>query len=698
MKIIIAHPKSSFIEAITQMLSEMDNNYTIVSATTLATFVEKIASSSFDIAILDSDLANHNHPAFLKILDTLKDESSIILLGQAQEKELLEKSKQAGVEHIILKESGYLSTLATQLSKLVTRIPSLTEESSPVVNPTANLGHKLSENDKKTPGKKATVVQGGYFVCDRRGRFLSVNNVLESISRYSVRELLQLSIVDLIAENEDSTTVLRRIFDSALHGKQSEMAVPLVDKYGERHLCKLVLRVLRDDSLGGQNIGFRGTFYLIEPESRNLQKLPVDQNTMISELVNLVHDGYSDPLNIFLRRIIEVVCQVFKFKRSTIALLDRRKQAFMKQAMIGYTQDEGQTIEQRALQVPREVIDRIFGDRFRIKVIYFNQDQRELPHEDNPGVPERRTQRRRPLNEWHRRDLILINLIDFKGNSFGYISLDEPLENVVPTRSTFHNLELFSRLVSMAIENYYRFNVLGKKNRRLKQILANSNIFKLHLSLTDLLLEMVWSAKNTLEFNHISLLLINRKTQLLETKAVACDDKIKQVQIRELTYDVNEFSDLLRDDYQTGKSYLINREEPVLDHLKQIYYGSNSRVQVNDGWPNWAVLLVPIRGRDGKIIGFFLADDPYDMRIPSPESIHTLEILANQIAVAIDNRIMFVQAKDKIERSETKVLESELEGDHQESVLDLSITTDSELDNEDISKSGLKKLVERFLR
>ena len=370
---------------------------------------------------------------------------------------------------------------------------------------------------------------------------------------------------------------------------------------------------------------------------------------------------------------------------------------FIKQAMVGYTEDEGDSIEQRALEVPREVIDRIFADRYRIKVIYYNQDQRELPHEDNPGVPERRTQRRRPLNEWHKRDLVLLNLKDHKGNSFGYISLDNPYEGVVPTRSTFHNLELFSRLVSMSIENYYRFSALAKKNRRLKQILSNSNIFKLHLSLTELLNEIVWSAKYTLEFNLISLVLISKKTQLLETKAVACDDKIKQIQIRELTFNIHDFSDLLRDDYQIGKSYLINREEPVLEHFKHIYYGADGNLRMSEGWPNWALLLVPIKGRDGKIIGFFMADDPNDMRIPSSETIHTLEILANQIAVAIDNRIMYVQAKEQGKPDKGNGKQDEKEKDR--AFFDVTSSDDIFADgDEDFTKGGFKKLVERFLR
>jgi len=210
----------------------------------------------------------------------------------------------------------------------------------------------------------------------------------------------------------------------------------------------------------------------------------------------------------------------------------------------------------------------------------------------------------------------------------------------------------------------------------------------LHLSLTELLNEVVWSANYSLDFNLVTLVLVSKKTQMLETKAVACNDKIKQTQLLELTFDIHEFSNLLRDEYKVGQSYLISREEFVLEHFKQIYYGAETSLNIDDSWPMHALLLVPIRGRDEKIIGFFMADDPQDTRFPTPETVHTLEILANQIAVAIDNRIMYVQAKEP--RKNGSNGKSDRYGDFESA-------EDAEFSSEDF-RGGFKKMVERFLR
>lgn len=691
MNILIAHPKLSFIEATTQMLLAQNANYKIVGAQSLNDLVEKISISFFQVFLIDSDLATNNRPALLRILEALKDESFVIVLLREGD-DFFQHVKNLGIQEKIIKSSGYLVSISHAVKRAFdaasarsgTPQPLAGAKEPAIVAPTHRSGFSPRPNDQLP-----ALQEEGFFVCDRRGRYLSVNSTFELMTRYSEHELLQLSILDVIADAQSDENYLRKLFDISTNHGNHTIEVRIQDKYGERHPAILHVRILRDESSQREIIGFQISVKPLPPSPQKAHRYQIDQSKLVAEFANLVHLGYSEPLTIFLRRIIEVICQAFKFKRSTLALLDHRRNVFVKQAMVGYTENEGRSIERRTLEVPSEVIERIFEDRYRIKVIYYNQEQRGVAAEDNPGVPERRTQRRRPLNEWHKRDLVLLNLRDANGRPYGYISLDEPQDGTIPSRSTFHNLELVSRLVGMAIENYYRFSLLDKKNRRLKQILSNSNIFKLHLSLTELLNEMVWSAKYSLDFNLVTLVLISKKTQMLETKAVACDDKIKQTQLLELTFDIHEFSNLLRDEYQVGRSYLINREEFVLEHFKQIYYGAETSLNLYEGWPTCALLLVPIRGRDEKIIGFFMADDPQDTRFPTPETVHTLEILANQIAIAIDNRIMYVQAKEPAKNGGNGKTE-------RYGILDNDTNTD--FSGDDLTRGGFKKIVERFLR
>ncbi|RQW02507.1 GAF domain-containing protein [candidate division KSB1 bacterium] len=400
---------------------------------------------------------------------------------------------------------------------------------------------------------------------------------------------------------------------------------------------------------------------------------------LIAEFVSLVHFGYSEPLNLFLFRILDALCQVFKFKRATLALIDFRRDVFVKLAMVGYPGQEGVSVRS-AVAVPRRVVERIFHDQHRMKVLRSDQDPQYDKAEEHPAVPERGSGRRRRSAEWNKRDLLLLSLKDDNGRPYGYISLDEPWDGHMPTRVIWQNLELAARLVGMSIESYYQFSLLARKNRRLSHMLSNANIFKLHLGLTELLNEMVWSARHSLDFNLVTLALMSKKSQRLETKAVACDDKIKQKQLLALTFDMSEFSHLVRDDYLIGKSYLVNRKEPVLDHFKQIYYGADNRLNLDDGWSQNALILVPVRGRDEKTIGYFMADDPQEARLPTPDAVQMLEILADQIGVAIDNRIMYVQAKERLAKANADL-----------------VSRHNDVATQDESRD-FKKIVEHFLR
>ncbi|OPZ80790.1 MAG: PAS fold protein [bacterium ADurb.Bin431] len=535
------------------------------------------------------------------------------------------------------------------------------------------------------PARETETPEEGFFICDRRGRFLSANRSLQTMLNYAEEELLELSLSDLLSREEE-----QRLFNDIFTCSPDQEIFPIqlhfIDKVGERRPVSLKIRMLRDESREKRVIGFRGSVTLVAAE----RGMPAsvygmfDQGVMIRHLFDLVQMSYTEPLNVLLKRIGEVVCQIFGFQRSTIALLDRRKKAYIKHAMVGYGENRTVAAGEKTLEVPEEVVDRLFVDKAQVKVIYYSQESGSL---GSPALPLTQTELPTVESRWHPRDLALLRLADHRGHQFGYISIDEPLDNVTPARSTFDNLELFSQLVAMVIENYYRFSTIERRNRRLKQILINSNIFKLYLSLNELLKEVVWSVKFSLEFNLVSLVLISKKSGQLETKAVACDDRIKLGQLQELAFDLRDFSALLREEYRRGKSYLISSEEEVLRHFKQIYYGSLSNGHYADGWPRYALLLVPIKSREGKIIGFILADDPADGKLPTTESVHIMEILANQVAIAIDNRMLYVQAKEKPQSTEPPAASEPADGP------DAGVT-----DYPEENSTGLRRLVDRFLR
>ncbi|MBC7187839.1 MAG: PAS domain-containing protein [Calditrichaeota bacterium] len=491
------------------------------------------------------------------------------------------------------------------------------------------------------PAQEAPEQPTASCVVDQKLRILSANKNMERLTDYSDEELLELTLADLFGEGDQDHVY--RWFEALGSGQAAPLPCTLIGKKGKRVQVELAATPFREGD--GEIAGYRVRIREVVPPAPKVEVVhAVDQLKMVDELAALISACYGRPLSVLLDLLAKVVCQVFRFKRCTVALLDRRRKVFVKQAMVGYRSTGDQP---RTLEVPAEVIDRVFARKYRVKVLYYNRELRDARTAVGALTGDRRTQDRRPVGEWHRRDLVLINLLDAEGRTFGYISLDDPLEGFVPNRDTFHNLEIFGRLAALIIENYWHFSTLERRTRRLKQILATSNIFKLYLSLSELLKEVVWSIKFSLDFNLVVLALVSKRTQLLEVKAVACEDKIKQLQIGELAFELEEIAGLLQDRYRRNRSYFVDREEPVLAPLKAIY-----RPAVSNGdegmWPTWGLVLVPLVSRSEKIIGFLVVDDPVDGRVPNMETIRTLEMLANQVAIAIDNRVMYVELKRQL--------------------------------------------------
>ncbi|HPG40932.1 MAG TPA: PAS domain S-box protein [bacterium] len=731
MKIVIAHPNASYVEATRQVLSVQNQHYLPLGATTLQEVVDHFTKADFDILLIDSELANGKREIFCDTIKKISHDLPVILTINEDDDFIAIRGKELGVFECVIKRKGYLAALSESLKRAAKFKKRLQPAQPPI--------HKITSLPVKEE-KSVSLVSGesGYFVCDRKGRFLSVSKYLQKVTGYTNDELLELTIIDILSLT-DSNDFFNKVFNIAAKKPAASFDVFMLNKGGQKSHARIQLSLIYDDTNPKLIIGFRGNLIILAEEKTSvaLQKYSIDQKNMISEIVDVIHRSYTDSIDVLLKNLSELVCQVFGFKRSTVALLDPRKHAFVKQAMVGYAEKEDPA-SQQTMEVPQKVVEKIFSDKSHVKVIYHKKEQRQLTTNLNHELVQNNSLDNQPIPEWHKRDLIILNLTDQSNRTFGYISLDEPHPGNVPTKATFYNLELFSRLVSITVENYYRISTLERRNRRMKQILVNSNVFKLYYSLSELLKEVVWSVKFSLDFSMVSLVLISKKSGMLETKAVACEDKVKLAQIKELNYDLAEFSNLLRKEYMLGKSYFVKNEERILRPLKRVYYGSDGGEFFADCWPNWAVIIVPIKSREGKIIGFLIVDDPVDCRLPSLDTMHTLEILANQIAIAIDNRVMYVQAKERslpepdLENEQPEALQNEpapqvapgaafiqesnafltpqqlntqIPVINQEEIKpvqnetqDEDVTSSDFFEEADFTKTGFKKLVERFLR
>jgi CheY-like chemotaxis protein len=485
--------------------------------------------------------------------------------------------------------------------------------------------------------------RNGVYVIERlREREINIPLVLllEEGDKARGQQALGKGATDYLVKDTEFFRRLPLILEELLHGRKTVSNIPSVKViHGESGADETEIEL----SVASR----QGEDTRSDTDGKSTQ---MDQHALMQEISQTILACSGEPLNLLLERLAEVGCQMFRFNRSTIALLDERVGVFRRQIMIGYRgSPEG---ERRTGEISRDIIERLFGARFHIKMVYRNQSSLDVADLLNAQVSERRTQQRRPPDQWRKGDVILVNLNNEMGATSGYISFDSPEDGMILTRELFHNMELYGQAASFAIENHHRFSLLEKRSRRMEQLLVTTNIFKLNLKLNELFNEIVWSIKFSSDFNLVALGLISKKSGNLEIKAVACDDKIKQNQLLEMSFLPKQFIRVFRDEYRRGKSYLVERPESVFRSFKRLYYGSNlQKTSARGSWPIWGVLLVPIRSRQSKTIGILIADDPQGSRMPTEDEIHILEILTDQFAIAIDNRHLYVQAKKNIQNT-----------------------------------------------
>lgn len=643
-RLLLADKNLSYLEIARKMLRFHNEAYQVDVALTGDECFQKLFENDYDLLLLDYDIDEKKGLELLPRIIKSGLDVPVVMVIEENREDIAFKAIELGAYDYIMKVRGYLTALPFTVGKVLEKRKFKTpkpprETIEPIEEPEPAIKEEpiftYSQVDE-TPSREA------YYILDRKGRFLSANQKLLDQLNFGEEELLELTLGDLLPP-EQERSYYQWLASIDLGATKDPFPTQIVGKHGARIPVELTISPMRNRN--GEVISYKGKIKLTPKKEETLTPTNghFDQSRMIHELVKLLHQSYDDSFNHLLEKISQLACQIFEFKRSTLALLDRRRKLFVKQILIGYTNGVAPD-KKRIMEVPKDVIDKVFSNQYKVRVIYHDEG---LNGNMQSPVNERRSQPRRADKDWHPHDVIIFNLTDSNDQTFGYISVDNPVQAMAPSREIFRNMEIFSSMASLAIENFYRFASVEKRNRRLKQLLVTSNIFKLHLSISEMMKEIVWAVKFSMNYNLVLLGLISRKTRRLEFKSVACDDRIKTIQLKEESIPIDMLRTVFKKEYQRGKSYLITRSEPALRKIKDLYYDTKVEASGERYWPWWAMLIVPIYERTGKIIGFIIVDDPADCLLPGKEETHTLEILANQVSVAIENRLTYLQLQDR---------------------------------------------------
>jgi signal transduction histidine kinase len=178
-------------------------------------------------------------------------------------------------------------------------------------------------------------------------------------------------------------------------------------------------------------------------------------------------------LDRLLDAIVSAVQDALGFRVVLLRVLDPESRLLKARAFAGLGPEAQAQLE--AESVPLDEFLSWLQDEFRVGRSYFishtNNFSKRLPDGVRSNLGEREPW------EWNEDDVLLVPLTSKEGQIVAYLSVDDPVDRLVPSRETIELLEVFGNHVVVALENARLYQTLKEHTRRLEE--ANANLGEL---------------------------------------------------------------------------------------------------------------------------------------------------------------------------------------------------------------------------
>ena len=190
-----------------------------------------------------------------------------------------------------------------------------------------------------------------------------------------------------------------------------------------------------------------------------------------------------------------------------------------------------------------------------------------------------------------------------------------------------------------------------KQSSRLQKVMETASSINSDLALDKVLHGIVHAVSEAVGFRIVLLRVWNDRKSAFEARAFAGLDRAAIEKLER--YDVTrpEFEGWLREEFRVSRSYFISHKAKFWAEGDE-GYTSNLGERREGEWHQDDVLLVPLRMKDGTVVGYLSVDDPADRRLPSRDVIETVEILAAHAVAALHNAMLYEQLAESMRQLE----------------------------------------------
>lgn len=214
----------------------------------------------------------------------------------------------------------------------------------------------------------------------------------------------------------------------------------------------------------------------------------------------------------------------------------------------------------------------------------------------------------------------------------------------------FEIAQLFASQASVAVENSELFRasemLLQEATKKMQQM---SKVLELTTSVMymddlDTLLQRVTDAVTTVfGFRRASVSLLDVTKNVFINRALSgYPDWVSSG----APISVESALEDMKDEYRVGQNTYYSKYEQqsygieAFDFLAHPELADKPRA-APDAWHERDILMVALKDRTGKLIGYLLVDEPVDMKVPKKEQIEVLEILGGIASIAVENARLY---------------------------------------------------------
>jgi len=222
-------------------------------------------------------------------------------------------------------------------------------------------------------------------------------------------------------------------------------------------------------------------------------------------------------------------------------------------------------------------------------------------------------------------------------------------------------VQALAEQAAIAIGNALRYeeqvrvnNILRQRSEQMDGLLAVSQKLRTDTPLEEILEEVAYAIQESVGYNLVLISVVEEQpsaTPMLRRVAAAGLPLDVFEEARLVLHPLDRYESLLREEYRQGQCYFLPFQE-------QEEWGTGVQTIVpmpeieewHEGeWHPQDMLLAPMTGAGGRLVGHISVDGPRDGLRPNLRTLEILAIFANQAAIAVENAHLYADARRRAE-------------------------------------------------